>query len=317
MLDINDWGPLVTTRTTLAGIDLNLVRSLDALLSERNVTRAAARLSIGQPAMSAALRRLRHHFGDPLLIRDGRLLTPTPLAESLQPSVRAAVDALAVVFDGRRDFDPRSDARSFRIMASDYVTMVLLRAMILEFADLTPLQRAVIVPVQRDYAEQLANGQIDLLVIPNEVALVHPATASRQLFTDRLVLVAADSNGRVHENMTPEEFADLPYVSYSAGWTESFIEAQLRSGGFLPRIEMSTQSFVIAPLLVEGSALVAVAHRRLAQHLARRGGLKIVELNVPFRPVTEMLYWHSRFTDDPAHSWWRGRVAEISDSLDG
>src|SRR6516165_692691 len=111
----------------LGGVDLNLLLALDALLSERNVTRAAERLSVGQPAMSASLRRLRKHFGDPLLVREGRTLLPTPLAGTLAPLAREAVTALEAVFDRQRGFDPLVDSRSFTIMASDYVTVILLR----------------------------------------------------------------------------------------------------------------------------------------------------------------------------------------------
>jgi DNA-binding transcriptional LysR family regulator len=111
----------------LNGVDLNLLPALDALLAERNVTRAAERMSLGQPAMSAVLARLRKHFGDPLLVREGRGLVLTTLAASLVAPVQEAMAATEAVLGARPPFDPRTDARSFTLVGSDYVALVLLR----------------------------------------------------------------------------------------------------------------------------------------------------------------------------------------------
>jgi|SRR6516165_2549838 len=299
----------------LGGVDLNLLLALDALLSERNVTRAAERLSVGQPAMSASLRRLRKHFGDPLLVREGRSLLPTPLASTLAPLAREAVTALEAVFDRQRGFDPLVDSRSFTIMASDYVTVILLRPLVAQLAAEAPLQRVNVVPVHGEFGEQLRRGQADLLVLPTELTGASFGFPHRHLFHDRYVLVADADNQEVGSEVSAEEFARLPYVAYSGGPLPSIADVQLDTLGIPRRVEMTTQSFVVAPLLVSGTRFVALVHERLARHVADVARLKVVEPPVPLRPISEALFWNPRHTADPAHVWLRDRIAERADQL--
>src|ERR1700754_4132374 len=132
----------------IASVDLNLLIALDALLSERNVTRAAERTSVGQPAMSASLARLRKHFDDQLLVRQGRQVMPTPLAESLVGPVREALAAVETVLVRSRAFAPRTDRAAFTIVAADYVTMVLLRPLFGAITDEAPYVRISVKPVE-------------------------------------------------------------------------------------------------------------------------------------------------------------------------
>jgi DNA-binding transcriptional LysR family regulator len=295
---------------TLTGVDLNLLMALEALLGERNVTRAAERLSVGQPAMSASLGRLRKHFGDPLLVREGRALVPTPLALSLLPVVREAVAAAEAVFGRPNDFDPLVDRRSHTIMASDYVTLILLRPLVARLAQDTPAQRVQVVPVQRDFPEQLSSGRIDMMIIPTNLADSRLGLPHRHLFNDRYVLIADAGNAAVGTVVSLEEFAQLPYVAYSGGPLRSIAESQLDDLGIVRRVEMSTQSFVIAPFLVTGTSFVSLVHERLARHLAALTNLKVLEPPTPLRPISEALFWSPRHTDDPAHSWLREQIAE-------
>lgn len=299
----------------LGGVDLNLLLALDALLSERNVTRAAERLSVGQPAMSASLRRLRKHFGDPLLVREGRSLLPTPMASTLAPLAREAVTALEAVFDRQRGFDPLADSRSFTIMASDYVTVILLRPLVAQLAAEAPLQRVNVVPVHGEFGEQLRRGQADLLVLPTELTGASFGFPHRHLFYDRYVLVADADNQEVSSEVSAEEFAQLPYVAYSGGPLPSIADVQLDALGIPRRVEMTTQSFVVAPLLVSGTRFVALVHERLARHVADVAHLKVVEPPVPLPPISEALFWSPRHTADPAHVWLRERIAEHADQL--
>jgi DNA-binding transcriptional LysR family regulator len=296
-------------RVGLHGVDLNLLLALDALLMERNVTRAAERLSVGQPAMSASLGRLRKHFGDPLLVREGRTLVPTPLATSMAPLVREAVAAMEAVFGRTRGFDPLVDRRSFTIMASDYVTLILLRGLVARLAAEAPLQRLNVVPVQGDFAEQLRRGQADVLVLPTELTGAGFAFPHRHLFNDRYVLVADAANTAVGQVLSVEEFAELPYVAYSGGPLPSIADAQLDAMSIPRRVEMSTQSFVVAPFLVTGTPFVALVHERLARLVAAQANLKVLEPPLPLRPISEALFWNPRDTEDPAHRWLRDRIA--------
>ncbi|MCM3807439.1 LysR family transcriptional regulator [Streptomyces solisilvae] len=301
-------------KMSLDGVDLNLLPALDALLSERNVTRAAERMSVGQPAMSASLARLRKHFDDPLLVREGRTLTPTPLALSLTPLVREAVAAAEAVLGRARDFDPQVNRRSFTIMASDYVTLILLRPLVARLAQEAPLQRVNVIPVQADCAEQLHKGQVDLLVLPTEAAGGRFNYPHRHLFNDRYVLVADPDNDAVGPELSTEDFSQLPYVAYS-GPLQSIADAQLDSLGISRAVEMTTHSFVIIPLLVAGTPLVSLVHERLTRCVAEQIRLRVVDPPMPLRPISEALFWSPRHTDDPSHSWLRERIAELAGEL--
>jgi DNA-binding transcriptional LysR family regulator len=304
------------SRVTLGRVDLNMLVALDALLSERNVTRAAERCSLGQPAMSAALARLRKYFDDPLLVREGKIMVTTPAADALAPLVRDAIAAVEEVFGRERGFDPHVDRRSFTIMASDYVTLILLRQVVARLAIEAPLQRLNVVPVQQDFDDQLRQRRADALVLPTELAGAASMLPHRDLFSDRYVLVADRNNDAVGPVVTPEQFAQLPYLAYSGGPLPSIAESQLDSLGVSRRVEMSTQSFVIAPFLITGTQFVALVHERLARHVAAQANLKIVEAPVPMRPISEALFWHARNTADPAHTWLREQIASHAEDMD-
>jgi DNA-binding transcriptional LysR family regulator len=302
-------------RVDLRGIDLNLLLALDALLSERNVTRAAQRLSIGQPAMSASLGRLRRHFSDRLLVQEGRTLLATPMGEALQPLVREAVRAVHAVFDRPREFDPTVDRRTFTILASDYATLVLLRPVIARLATEAPLQRINVMPVQTDYVGLTRNGDIDFFILPAELVDPRIPFPHRHLFTDRYVLVADAANDAIGDTVTREQFSTLPYIAFNGGPHPSFADSQLDALEVARRVELSTQSLVVMPLLVVGTPLVTLAHERLARHFAAQVPLRVIEAPVPLRPVSETLFWHTRQAEDPGHRWLRELLAQQAAQL--
>lgn len=296
---------------TLSGIDLNLLVALDALLVESNVTRAAERTMVGQPAMSASLARLRKHFGDPLLVREGRRLVPTPLAESLAEPVREAVLAVEAVMGSRADFDPTVDRRTFTIVASDYVALVLLRPLFARLGVEAPGVGVNVVPVVPDFADQLRRGQVDLVIMPTAF-VGRGSFPSRQLFSDRFVLAADRDNPDVGDHVTPEVFSRLRYLSYSVGPLRALSERELEEVGIERHVEVSTQSFLTAPFLLTGTRLVSLVHLRLATRVAELARLRLLEPPVPLRPIVEAMYWNPRRTNDPAHRWFRSAIAEIA-----
>jgi DNA-binding transcriptional LysR family regulator len=300
----------------LQSVDLNLLLALDALLDEHNVTRAAERLSVGQSAMSSSLGRLRKHFGDRLLVQDGKNLVPTPVAESLAPLVREAVRSAEAVFGKSSDFNPLTDRRSFTIVASDYSTLILLRPLIIELAEAAPLQTINVEMMYGDYVEQIRSGDADMGVLPVELMDPGLRLAHRHLFTDRYVLVADANNDAVGDVVTREQFATLPYIAFDAGRHPSIADAQLDALQVERRVEMSAQSLSVIPLLVAGTQMVALSHERLARHMATYIPLKLVDPPVQLRTLNETLYWSHRQTEDPATRWLRNCLAEHAAQLD-
>jgi len=299
----------------LASVDLNLLVALEALLTERNVTRAAERTSVGQPAMSASLARLRKHFDDQLLVRQGRQLIPTPLAETLVGPVREALSAVEAVLVRSRVFDPSTDRAAFTIVAADYVTMVLLRPLLAAIAEEAPHVRISVRPVQAGFADLLRRGEVDMLIVPTELTRDRLAFPYVPLFTDRYVLVVDRDNPDVGETVTAEELGALRYVAYSGGSGSPLPDTPLESMDVYLSVEVTTQGFVVAPFLITGTRMASLALERLARQLATAARLRIVECPLPLRTIHEALYWNPRHTGDPAHSWLRNRITALAHEL--
>lgn len=299
---------------SLGGVDLNLLPALDALLTERNVTRAAERMSLGQPAMSAALGRLRKQFGDPLLVREGREYTLTTLAESLVGPVREAVTAADAVLGVRKPFDPSADQRSFSVLTSDYVALVLLRPLLAELADEAPGVRINIGAAAPDTEDRLPRGTADLFICPTELAGPLNELPHTVLFEDRYILAADRDNPDVDDDLDIDRFARLPYLTVH-GATPSTVETQLDALGVPRRTEVTTETFVIAPLLLTGTRLVSFVQERLALSVAAQARLRLVHSPVALRPLIEAMYWNPRNSDDPGHRWLRTRLIQQAERI--
>lgn len=293
---------------SLHRLDLNLLTALEALLAERNVTRAAERLGVSQPAASAALGRLRRHFGDPLLRRVGNHFELTPLAHRLTLRIGPAAAAVRRVFDAREDFDPLTQEREFTVLGSDYaVTVVgpalsrLVRAaapgVTLRFKQSTPSEVETAVDSLR-----AADG----LIIP--VGFVE-GLPRIELFEDPWVCLVARDNARVGASASRELLAELPWVvlydlplAYSPG------DKQLRLSGLDPRVEVVVDTFWSMPALVAGTDRVALVQRRLADQLVAHPGVRAVSCPYDIAPIRESFWWHPIHADDPGHRWFRRMV---------
>jgi DNA-binding transcriptional LysR family regulator len=293
----------------LSGVDLNLIVALDALLTERHVTRAAQRMSVGQPAMSASLARLRRHFGDPLLVRQGREMVPTAMAETLVEPVRQAVAAAGAVLGRSSGFEPERDTRTFTLVASDYVTMVLLRPLLAELRERAPGVRITVRQIDAAFAELLHRGQADMVILPTEMVGKGSEFPHEPLFTDRYVLVVDRDNDRVDNHASVEDLRALRFVGYGGGGLVSVTDRQLGELGLTFRADLTTQEFMVAPFLVAGTCYASWMLERLAVEVAERLGVRVVEHDVPLRPIHEAVYWHPRHANDPAHQWMRDQLA--------
>lgn len=296
----------------LKSVDLNLLVALEALLAERNVTRAAERLSLGQPATSAALQRLRRLFGDPLLVRRGQSMELTPLAQSLAGPLREVLLRVEDLLSARTEFNPESDHRSFSVVASDYVALVLLRPLLARLDAVAPNVRVSVFPVTTRLHDTLGRGEVDLVLFPVEVDPSLREFSHRTLFTDRYVCAVWDRHPQVRGEVTLDMLARLPYLSYAPDPLTSYVEDQLDAAGVVRNVEISTQTLVLSPLLIRGTRLVAMLHERLAHALQEAAELRILEPPLPLKPITEVMFWHPRFDKDAGHAWLREEVAALA-----
>ncbi|MEJ2889497.1 LysR family transcriptional regulator [Actinomycetospora aeridis] len=301
----------------LPQLDLNLLVAFDVLIAERNVTRAAERLSVGQPAMSASLARLRKFFDDPLLVREGRALTPTPTALELVGPIRDALDTIESTVRATREFDPRTDHRTFALMASDYVLLVLLRPLLAQLEAEAPKLRLNVRPATSDSDERLARSELDLLILPTELASRSAEVRSAPLFTERFVVAVDRDHPDVGEHITEEQFRTLPYLAYDGAPGVTISELRLRRLGIDRHADVHTQSFVIQPLMLPGTRLMALLHERLATYFASHLPIRLLDPPFDVPPMTEAMFWSPRTDADPAHRWLRDRIRRAAAAMDG
>jgi DNA-binding transcriptional LysR family regulator len=294
------------------GLDLNLIVVLDRLLAEQNVSRASDQLNLSQSATSAALARLREYFGDELLTQIGRRMVPTPRALELAPAVRAVLMQIDASVLNRGAFDPTLSSRSFRIMASDYVSLVALRHGLARISAVAPGMTFTIVPGDETPARMLERGEVDLLIMPDRfVSSHHPSV---EYFRDRYVCVADPTFRPSGGELTFEEFMSQPHavVRFSQGRQLTFEDWFLERYGHARRIELITASYASLPYLVAGSRRLATLHERHAALAAPMLGLAILACPIEIPAIREVIQWHITMDSDDALGWVRSMLLQAS-----
>ena len=300
---------------SLAGVDLNLLKALDALLQERSVTRAANRLSLTQPTVSAALARLRLLFNDELLVKSGRTMRPTPFARALEIRVREVLVELEGILTSHAAFDPACDEQTFRVLATDYSSLILIQPLMQALATEAPNLRIYLEsrPVA-EHADRLERSDVDLAIVPERFSRT-TGLPVQPLFTDRFVAVAWRGNQEVSDPLTFEHLARLPYLSYSLGPLASMVDMLLQELGHCRRADTVVESFVIGPLLLKGTRQITFVQERLAIALEETAELRLLQPPCAIPRLVETLTWHPRSTNDPGHRWLRERIVELARGL--
>jgi len=294
----------------MKSIDLRLLSVFDEIVKTRSVTAAAEALDLGQPAVSVALAKLRHHFGDPLFVRTSGGMEPTPFCEGLVRPVRAVLDALDLVFDYRSEFDPGSSERSFRICMTDISQLVLLPRLWETLRATAPGIRIEIMPLSNDTARLLENGDADLALglIPQLDAGFHQQLLFRQDF----VCMVGREHPRLRDGLNLAQFeAEDHAVVISSGSAPSIVEHEIGRRGIKRRVALKIPSFLGAAFVVEHTDLLVTIPRRLAELLQGRGSFRIfpVPFDLPDYEVKQ--HWHERYHHDDGNRWLRGVVSRL------
>ena len=298
----------------LRQFDLNLLVALDVLLTERNVTRAGERLFLSQPAMSGILARLRHAFGDELLVRVGRNLELTTRAEELAAPVHDCVRQIEDLLNLERPFDPATAGWAFRIAASDYVIFLTLGPLLQTFTACAPNMSVRFFALEPAAADRLANGEIDFAVLPMEV---EPSLPSVPLFEDSWVCAVWSGHPHTAPKFSLDEFLALPHLSFRLPGPDhgSLAENYLAQAGYERRVMASTESFATAPFLLRETSLVSLIPRRLGERLQKAADIRLIEPPIDVPPLREKLIWSPRYTSSAAHVWLRERFVEVAKKL--
>lgn len=292
-------------------IDLNLLVSLEVLLTERNVTKAAARLGLSQPALSAQLNRLRDLFEDPLLVPAHRGMIPTAKALELLGPLRASLDQLRRTLQSHDRFEPLSAKLTLALTCTDYIEAIVVTPLILALRERAPNVRVAVHRLNPTrLARQLADGDVDLVIATPDRG--QPDLRTRHLFEETYVLIGRKGHPRIGDGETPEGFAALEQVmvSPSGGSFLSPVDALLETLGLQRRVVASAASFLVIPGMVATSDLVALAPRRLLQ--TNLPPLDVVEVPWLSERFEVAMAWHERTQRHHGHRWVRDLVYDLT-----
>lgn len=303
---------------SLESLDLNLLNVLHWVLQERSTTEAAKRLGVSQPAVSRALGRLREVYGDPLLVKQGRALAPTPLGERLGPLVARAVASMREVVGASEGFDPASATGAFRVAAKEVASLGLVEAWVREVRPHAPGLVLEIRDLEPESARDLVSGRLDLALAPLGGDVEIPQGVDLSQFVIRHVLDLPWRCGvrpghplaervRAGGAVSTEDYAALEHILVNPqGEERGAVDARLRERGLERGIAFRTESFLLAVAILLQTDCVLT----LAASLVERPeyGLLTFDPPVELPPLALHGGWHPNWTTDARHSWIRERV---------
>ena len=297
----------------LRGIDLNLIVVLDAVLEERNLTRAGEAIGMTQPTVSSSVAKLRKIIGDQLLVRSGRSFELTERAKQLQPIVRQAVNEVGRTFNLRPMFDPLTSDRQFLMAASDYALSIMTAPLLSLLAEEAP-------NVSVEFVALLDVDPVDLLRQDVVVASANAGVPGkrRSLFSDAFVCLVSADNPRLREGeLTLEDLAEMPYVDVSFGEevvmvaNDSFGEANI-----IPRTVMRAPGFLPIPHMIEGTERFGIVPARVAEFYSESLGLTVARTPLSLKTLVEAVHWHPAKDEDPALQWLIGMLRKTAERIE-
>ncbi len=302
----------------LSTIDVNLLVALDALLQERQVTRAARRLGITQSAMSQSLQRLRELFEDPLLIRRGAVMVPSPFADGLRGPLREALRGLEATVSSRSRFDPATTERTFRLAAFDVYAINVVPRLSARLRESAPGASLRVEPLSmRDVVEQQRDGRVD-------VALLVPRASPVDLLVEPVIEESLVSMARTGHPIlksrqpTVDEFLRWPHVTFQiTGEGPTAADERLAAQGRSRNVQVVVPYFLAAPAIVCSSDLIATVPRSAA--LAFREHWPVELFRSPLHPMTYVVHmsWPRHLEADDGNRWFRDQVRAATATLRG
>jgi DNA-binding transcriptional LysR family regulator len=295
----------------LSAVDLNLLVVLEALLSERHVTRAALRVGLSQSATSHALGRLRELYKDPLLVRSGKQLALTPTAAALLPGVSRGLSELRATLSQEPAFVPKTTRRSFALALVDYGQLLILPSVLAYLQREAPLVDLAITN-EASWLEPLEAGTIDLAFFVAGKST--SALLTRPLLSDGFVCMVRKGHplARSREPLTLAKYLTQQHVVVApSGAPGSVVDDELARRGKSRRVALRVPNFLVAPAVVSESDFMSTLPERLAIELAKLYPVRLLAAPIPLPRFTMSLAWHARLDNDPAHRWLREAVFEL------
>jgi DNA-binding transcriptional LysR family regulator len=297
----------------LRDVDLNLLVIFDAIVAEGNLTHAAKKLHLTQPALSHALARLRELFRDPLFVRAGRSMVPTPFAQNLGGTVRRALHLLEQELLQNQSFDPARTRRRLHVGLRDVLEAVWLPSLLVRLEKLAPEMDLVSVRVPAsDIDAELSAGTVDMVVdIP--VPMGGDDIQHVPLIDDRLVVLARKQHPAVGRSLDLETYLSQGHVLVSSRKRGPGIEdIALNRLGRRRRVALRCQNYFAACRVISQTDLLLTMPELYARLLNTKGQNRMLSLPIDVPPVEVHLYWHTSSDTDPANRWLREQIAEVA-----
>lgn len=291
-------------------LDLNLLRVFDALLQDGSVTAAAERLHLSIPATSRALGRLRRAMGDPILVRAGRGMAPTPFALRTAPRVRSLLDEASALISADREITAAELKRTFTIRINDGVAATLATAAVEATAAVAPGVILRFVAEGSESAEALRDGSVDLDIGAGDVAA--PDIRTAVLYSERVVgIVRVDSPLGRRRRPTLRQLCQYPHVSASRrGRARGPLDDALAAAGLQRQVAAVVPTFAVAALLVSSSQYIGLVPQRFAEQYGQALGLRWFPIAAALPEINVRLLWHARLDADPAQRWLRDTICD-------
>jgi DNA-binding transcriptional LysR family regulator len=289
--------------------------ALDALLTERSVTRAAGVCGLTQSAMSHALGALRQLLRDQLLVRAGNDMRLTPRAAAMAPGVRRGLAEIRAALSGPPTFDPLRADRVFRLAATDAAVVTLFPEIVSECRKLAPHVRFDVLALSdRDMVAAIEHGELDLLI--SAVIPSAPALKQSKLFTEELVCVLRCGHPALKQPLDLPAFLSLEHIVIgTAGSRPSLIDQHLERLGHTRRVAMRIGYFLAAAFVVVESDLIATLPSRLARRVTRLLPVELRPLPLPNKAGVIFMAWHERYHDEEGSRWLRSLVAKVGQRI--
>jgi len=291
----------------IKNFDLNLLRVFAALERERNVSRAAEALGLTQPSISNALQRLRLQCNDPLFVRGGRAMEPTPLALAMTDPIRHALRLMEASLKLAAAFDAASSEHVFNVAMSDVGEKVLLPVLTAHLVAVAPgIRINALRMATSTYPDALSTGTLDLAI--GNVELPESSFFQQYLFSDRYVGILADDHALAGGPITLENFLSLEHVVATGGNAESVLQHHLTAHRLSRKVRLSVVHYHMAALVVARTRLIATVPEKTVHGI---GGLQIVPLPFELGRATVRQCWHRRVHADPANKWLRNTISAV------
>lgn len=302
----------------ITSIDLNLLVALDALVTEGSVTKAGQRIGLSQPAMSNVLGRLRRVLDDPVLVRTSQGMVPTPRIAELIGPVRKALGELEGALTAAKSFEPSKADRTFRVTTMDHAWVVLLPQLARLLTRQAPGVRLDFLPFSDTAEAALESGVVDAAILPGRRYGRGAGFQRAELYDDNFDCLVRKDHPVVKRRLTLENYVALGHVLASPrGRRGGLVDLALKKKGLSRRVQVIVSHFAAAPFVVAETDLITTVPRGVARPFARMLNLRVLPPPIEFEGGPWFLVWHERALHDPAQTWFRELILEVSRGLRG